>query len=90
MIEQFDVETALLLIDVQQGVHRLDHWGGPTGRMNNPRCQDRLVDLLGAFRSAGRTVAFTRHDSVEPDSPLKLCLETYVDGPLLASTVFRL
>lgn len=76
MIEQFGAETALLLIDVQKGVHRLDHWGGATGRMNNPGCQDRLIALLDAFRSAGRTVAFTQHDSVEPDSPLKLSLAT--------------
>ena len=76
MIRQFGAETALLLIDVQKGVHRLDHWGGPTGRMNNPGCQANLVALLDAFRAAGRTVAFTRHDSVEPDSPLKLSLAT--------------
>jgi len=76
MIQQFGSDTALLLIDVQKGVHAFDHWGGPTGRMNNPACQENLVTLLGAFRSAGRTVAFTRHDSQEPDSPLKLSLET--------------
>lgn len=76
MIQQFGADTALLLIDVQKGVHVLSHWGGPTGRMNNPQCQQRLVSLLSAFRSAGRTVAFTRHDSLEPDSPLKFALET--------------
>ncbi len=76
MIEQFHHDTALLLIDVQKGVHVFDHWGGPTGRMNNPECQDRLVALLNAFRAAGRQVAFTRHDSLEPDSPLKLALPT--------------
>ena len=76
MIQQFDADTALLFIDVQKGVHVFDHWGGPTGRMNNPECQERLVALLKAFRAAGRTVAFTRHDSLEPDSPLKLSLET--------------
>ncbi|MEL6965144.1 MAG: isochorismatase family protein [Pseudomonadota bacterium] len=76
MIPQFDSDTALLLIDVQRGVHALDHWGGATGRMNNPECQSRLVSLLNAFRQAGRVVAFTQHDSVEPESPLKLSLET--------------
>ncbi|MBU3258853.1 isochorismatase family protein [Roseovarius sp. PS-C2] len=76
MIRQFGLDTALLLIDVQKGVHVFDHWGGPTGRMNNPACQARLVSLLRAFRAAGRVVAFTRHDSLEPDSPLKLSLET--------------
>jgi nicotinamidase-related amidase len=76
MIQQFGADTVLLLIDVQKGVHVVDHWGGPSGRMNNAACQDRLVALLSAFRAAGRTVAFTRHDSLEPDSPLKLSLPT--------------
>ena len=34
------------------------------------------MSLLNAFRSAGRKVAFTQHDSQEPDSPLKLSLDT--------------
>ncbi len=76
MIEQFGTDTALLLIDVQKGVHNFEHWGGPTGRMNNPECQENLVALVNAFRAAGKTVAFTQHDSIEPDSPLKLCLVT--------------
>lgn len=76
MIPRFTEDTALLLIDTQKGVHTLSHWGGPTGRMNNPACQDNLVALLRAFRDAGRTVAFTRHDSSEPDSPLKFSLPT--------------
>jgi nicotinamidase-related amidase len=78
MISRFSDDTALLLIDVQKGVHDFAHWGGPTGRMNNPGCQDRLVALLNGFRAAGRTVAFTRHDSAEPDSPLKLSLPSGV------------
>ncbi|MEO0389841.1 MAG: isochorismatase family protein [Pseudomonadota bacterium] len=74
MIPQFDDTTALLLIDVQKGVHQLDHWGGPTGRMNNPACLDNLTAALTAFRAAGRQVAFTRHDSREAASPLKFSL----------------
>jgi len=81
MITQFGTDTALFLIDVQTGVHKFDHWGGPTGRINNPGCQDRLTALLNAFRAAGRTVAFTQHDSVEPDSPLKLSLPTGAQLP---------
>lgn len=76
MIEKFGPETALLLIDVQKGVHDFAHWGGPTGRMNNPECHARLSSLLNAFRAAGRQIAFTQHDSIEPDSPLKLALPT--------------
>jgi len=76
MISKFSHDTALLLIDVQKGVHVLNHWGGPTGRMNNPDCQSRLIELLDAFRAHERQIAFTRHDSVEPDSPLKFSLPT--------------
>lgn len=76
MIDRFDADTALLLIDVQKGVHDLTHWGGPTGRMNNPACEANLRALLGGFRAAGRVVAFTRHDSIEPQSPLKFDLPT--------------
>ncbi|WP_137700257.1 cysteine hydrolase family protein [Marimonas lutisalis] len=82
MIAQFGPDTALLLIDVQKGVHDLAHWGGATGRMNNPGCDDNLRALLAAFRNAGRRVAFTRHDSIEPDSPLKFALPSgaQIDG----------
>ncbi len=82
MIRRFDHTTALLLIDVQTGVNVLDHWGGPTGRRNNPDAEDRMRDLLGAFRAADLPVAFTRHDSREARSPLKLSLATgaQIDG----------
>jgi nicotinamidase-related amidase len=76
MIEQFSDDTALLLIDVQKGVDVLEHWGGPTGRRNNPNAEDEMGELLTAFRDAGRTVAFTRHDSREAASPLKFSLPT--------------
>lgn len=76
MISRFSKDTALLLIDVQKGVHVLDHWGGPTGRMNNPDCQTNLTELLSAYRNYDRQIAFTRHDSKEPDSPLKFSLPT--------------
>ena len=76
MIRQFDASTALLLIDVQKGVDDLVYYGGPTGRRNNPGAEDKQRALLRAWRASGRTVAFTRHDSREKDSPLKLSLET--------------
>ncbi|MEM9135489.1 MAG: isochorismatase family protein [Actinomycetota bacterium] len=76
MITAFGDDTALLLIDVQRGVNVLEHWGGPTGRRNNPDAEDNLRALLAAFRDAGRQVAFTRHDSREAASPLKFALDT--------------
>ena len=74
MIPRFDARTALLLIDVQHGVNELSHWGGPSGRRNNPRAEERMRALLGAFRERDLPVAFTRHDSREDASPLKLSL----------------
>ena len=32
MIRQFSDNTALVVIDVQEGVNNLQHWGGRTGR----------------------------------------------------------
>lgn len=76
MIPQFNQDTALLLIDVQRGVDVLEHWGGPTGRRNNPDAETTMIGLLEGFRAKGLPVAFTRHDSRESDSPLKFHLPT--------------
>ncbi|MCP4469229.1 MAG: hypothetical protein GY815_00835 [Gammaproteobacteria bacterium] len=75
MIRKFDRQTCLLLIDVQVGVNVFEHWGGPTGRRNNPDAETNMRALLDKFRSAGRQVAFTVHDSREANSPLKRSLE---------------
>ena len=72
MINRFGPETALLVIDAQKGINDLEHWGGPTGRRNNPNAEDRVRDLIGAFRGCALTVAFTVHDSRQEVSPLKL------------------
>ena len=76
MIRQFGPETALLLIDVQKGVNVLEHWGGPTGRRNNPGAEAEMARLLKAWRKSGLPVIFTQHDSREAASPLKLSLPT--------------
>ncbi len=76
MISRFGADTALLLIDVQVGVDVLDHWGGPTGRRNNPDAEANMAELLRAFRAEQLPVAFTRHDSREVASPLKFSLPT--------------
>ncbi|MEM7429285.1 MAG: hypothetical protein AAF441_24635 [Pseudomonadota bacterium] len=72
MIRQFGLDTALLLIDVQQGVDVLQHWGGASGRRNNPGAEDAMRQLLGAWRSYEFPVLYTQHDSREAASPLKL------------------
>jgi nicotinamidase-related amidase len=75
MIEKFGPDTALLMIDVQVGVDDLEHWGGRSGRRNNPAAERNLQALLEAWRSHGLPVIYTRHDSREAASPLRS------DGP---------
>ena len=58
--------TALLVVDVQVGME--DPWWGPR---NNPECEPNIARLIAAWRAAGRPLVFVRHDSVNPDSPLR-------------------
>ena len=76
MIHKFNTSTALLLIDVQRGVGDTAYYGGSTGRVNNPQAKDNIRKILNAWRVKGGKVAFTRHDSIEEGSPLKLSLDT--------------
>lgn len=76
MIRKFDTSTALLLIDVQKGVNDTAYYGGPTGRRNNPDAESYIISLLKEWRGSDRTVAFTKHDSREEGSPLKLSLDS--------------
>jgi nicotinamidase-related amidase len=82
MITRFGHNSCLLLIDVQVGVNMLQHWGGGNGRRNNPEAENKIRSLLKRFRDLGNQVAFTRHDSREASSPLKLSLQTgqQIDG----------
>ena len=58
--------TALLVIDVQQGLDHPRH-----GARNNPEAEKRIADLLTAWRVEGRPVVHVQHLSLEPDSPLR-------------------
>jgi nicotinamidase-related amidase len=58
--------TALLLIDVQQGLDD-PRWGS----RNNPKAEQRIADLLAAWRATGRPVIHVQHLSLEPRSPLR-------------------
>jgi nicotinamidase-related amidase len=59
------MNPALLIVDVQQG---LDH--PRYGQRNNPNAEQRIEDLLAAWRAAGLPVLHSQHLSLNPDSPL--------------------
>lgn len=58
--------AVLLLIDVQQGFDE-PRWG----RRNNPDMEERIVELLAAWRVRKGPVIHARHMSVDPTSPLR-------------------
>lgn len=59
--------TALLVVDVQQGYDDEVAWGG----RNNPECEANVAKLIEEWRSHGWPVIFVRHDSQDPQSPLR-------------------
>lgn len=82
MIPKFNDGTALVVVDAQQGVNRLQHWGGPAARRNNPNAERHIGAILEAWRRHALPIYFTQHDSLEAASPLKLSLDTgrFVEG----------
>lgn len=72
MIKQFCADTVLLMIDVQEGVDALGHWGGKAGRRNNPDAEKHIGKILSEARAKGLPICYTAHDSLESASPLKL------------------
>ena len=56
-------DPALIVIDVQQGMDN-----PAFGSRNNPDAEQRIADLLAAWRAAGRPVIHVQHASLEPDS----------------------
>src|SRR5437762_13972305 len=59
-------DPALLVIDVQKGIDNPRF-----GRRNNPEAENRIAELLAAWRRAGRPVVHVQHMSTEPLSLLR-------------------
>ena len=70
------MSTALLLVDTQKGVNDTLYYGGKDGSRNNPDAEKNILSLLSEWRKSHRRIAFTRHNSREKNSPLKLKLES--------------
>ncbi len=68
MIKQDKLEqnTALIIIDVQKGFDEPKF-----GIRNNPFAEENIAKLLKAWRKAKRPVFHIKHDSTEPNSPLR-------------------
>ena len=58
--------AALLIIDVQQGLDNPAY-----GARNNPQAESQMARLLAVWRERAWPVLHVRHDSVEPNSPLR-------------------
>jgi nicotinamidase-related amidase len=58
--------TALLIIDVQQGINEADYWGG---NRNNAGAEENIKALLTGARESGLYVFIIRHHSINKNSP---------------------
>jgi nicotinamidase-related amidase len=66
--KMMNTDTALLLIDFQQGFGRQEYFGG---NRNNPQAEENARILLDYFRHHSLPVIHTRHNSVFENSPLR-------------------
>lgn len=58
--------AALILVDVQQGFDHPTHWG----TRNSPQAEERIAELLSAWRKTKRLVVHVHHHSGSSQSPL--------------------
>jgi len=65
-MEKIPQNTALIIVDVQQGFNE-PIWGN----RNNPQAESNIAQLLAKWRETQRPLYHIRHDSTEPGSPLR-------------------
>jgi nicotinamidase-related amidase len=65
-LRELSPRATLLLVDLQVGFDD-PKWG----RRNNPQMEDRVAELLRAWRATERPVAHVKHSSKLADSPLR-------------------
>ncbi|HEX6226283.1 MAG TPA: cysteine hydrolase family protein [Chryseolinea sp.] len=58
--------TALIVIDAQNGIREEAHWGG---NRNNPGAEENISILLEHWRTLNLPVIIVQHQSVSPHSP---------------------
>jgi nicotinamidase-related amidase len=61
-------DTALIVIDVQNGIDEAAHWGG---NRNNPNAEENIVLLLRAWQEKALPIVIVQHCSVSPTSPFR-------------------
>jgi nicotinamidase-related amidase len=61
--------AAIIIIDVQHAID--DPQWARWGPRNNPQAEDRMAQLLAAWRSTQRPIIHVRHMSREPESPYR-------------------
>ncbi len=60
--------AALILVDVQQGFSETEYFGG---NRNNPDAESNMKKILDVWRSQNRPIFHIKHNSTEPNSPLR-------------------
>lgn len=58
--------TALIIVDVQQGFDNSAFWGP----RNTPKAEQNIARLVATWQGSGRPIVMVQHDSVTPHSPL--------------------